>query len=634
VDFVRSLVTLGGGSNGGERGDDSGHVHGPNCSHGGGGGGGGDVSLDVGANVFVAAKFGNVAALERFVAESREIVNAREDDGTMPLHWAALNGHLSAALLLLSHGALVDAPNKVGHTPLHWAAIGGHCKVLLHLVLRGADPLKVDSLGHNGLLHAAQYGNALACYFFLHADRFVQALDLPPALAAHTSLATPVSFRDLEGHTALHWAAYRGSLPTVRFLLQEGASLTEADNSGCTALHWSAIRKHSEVAKFLVNEGAPISTVDDQGKTPEAWALEKGAKQIVSLLRNVTQHPTLIGRAATQQLSHTTWFLIGSLGALLCGVLWVTQAWFVSWPAIAAVYFVARNRQRALLPGVSPAKTPVFVGVFCGLYAFSAIVYWTQIAVDFRAPDHPIPFWLHAVFVVANLGFLPYYYKLIHSNPGFVVKTEQNDIRAFVADVRASADKSGAASSGNAFGLCPTPNKQFCVSCGVLKPLRAKHCAVSDRCVVKFDHYCGWLSNAIGYLNYRMFVGMVASMCFIHLSFDWMCYQSVMRGRESFFSEWVDVWQTTPAIAWLCIVHALFGFWMSGLLLSHVHQVSAGYTTNEAMNRKRYWYLTAGPGGANPFDRGFVRGFREFLTDTEPDWRYLYDLPQLQAAAV
>lgn len=34
---------------------------------------------------------------------------------------------------------------------------------------------------------------------------------------------------------------------------------------------------------------------------------------------------------------------------------------------------------------------------------------------------------------------------------------------------------------------------QLCVSCRIVRPLRAKHCSVSGRCVESFDHYCPWV---------------------------------------------------------------------------------------------------------------------------------------------
>lgn len=36
---------------------------------------------------------------------------------------------------------------------------------------------------------------------------------------------------------------------------------------------------------------------------------------------------------------------------------------------------------------------------------------------------------------------------------------------------------------------------QLCVSCRIVRPLRAKHCAVTDRCIEVFDHYCPWVSK-------------------------------------------------------------------------------------------------------------------------------------------
>jgi palmitoyltransferase len=46
----------------------------------------------------------------------------------------------------------------------------------------------------------------------------------------------------------------------------------------------------------------------------------------------------------------------------------------------------------------------------------------------------------------------------------------------------------------------------FVLELQIVRPLRAKHCAVTDRCVAMFDHYCPWVGNCIGLGNRHFFV--------------------------------------------------------------------------------------------------------------------------------
>ncbi len=44
------------------------------------------------------------------------------------------------------------------------------------------------------------------------------------------------------------------------------------------------------------------------------------------------------------------------------------------------------------------------------------------------------------------------------------------------------------------------------MTCRIVRPLRAKHCAATDRCIEQFDHFCPWVGNAIGRRNRALFL--------------------------------------------------------------------------------------------------------------------------------
>lgn len=76
------------------------------------------------------------------VARMLLLHGASTQDGfeeSTPLHYAAQQGHMSVACLLLEHAARVDALDEEIRTPLHRAASQGHEDMALLLLDHGAD---------------------------------------------------------------------------------------------------------------------------------------------------------------------------------------------------------------------------------------------------------------------------------------------------------------------------------------------------------------------------------------------------------------------------------------------------------------------------------------------------------------
>ena len=78
-------------------------------------------------------------------------LNAKDDDGNTPLHWAGSLGHTAGIAALVDAGADPYGRNGWGQTPLHTAAGEGHAAAVTALLDAGADPYGKDIRGNNPL---------------------------------------------------------------------------------------------------------------------------------------------------------------------------------------------------------------------------------------------------------------------------------------------------------------------------------------------------------------------------------------------------------------------------------------------------------------------------------------------------
>jgi len=49
-------------------------------------------------------------------------------------------------------------------------------------------------------------------------------------------------------------------------------------------------------------------------------------------------------------------------------------------------------------------------------------------------------------------------------------------------------------------------NNLVCKKCLGFKPERTHHCSICKRCILKMDHHCPWISNCVGFYNYKYFM--------------------------------------------------------------------------------------------------------------------------------
>ena len=153
-----------------------------------------------------AAARGDVETVRSLVKQGAD-VNAAQGDGMTALHWAAEQGSVELAEMLIHGGALVDARTRLGsYTPLHLASQWGHGAVVKALLAAGADANAPTTTGAVRPLHfAAESGSVEAVHALVDRDADVNAAE------------------QQWGHTPLMFAAAKSRAAAITALLQRGA---------------------------------------------------------------------------------------------------------------------------------------------------------------------------------------------------------------------------------------------------------------------------------------------------------------------------------------------------------------------------------------------------------------------------
>ena len=169
--------------------------------------------------------------------------------GVSLLHWAAGTGHLDAIPILLEHGN--QPTTKQSHVPkrsslhvfdtrtlrdgataLHWAAAGAKAR-------------------------------AFGCGGHVHVCRFL--LDQVPTRQRKEYVNTLTK----DGNSALMWAAWSGTLETVKLLVRHRASTDHVNRNGCSVAHWAASGGDLAVCQYLYDTvGVDFSMPNHGDNTP------------------------------------------------------------------------------------------------------------------------------------------------------------------------------------------------------------------------------------------------------------------------------------------------------------------------------------------------------------------------------
>jgi ankyrin repeat protein len=109
-----------------------------------------------------------------------------------------------------------------------------------------------------------------------------------------------VNAAQVDGMTALHWAAYRDDLDTVKLLMRAGADVASANRYGVTPLSLACTNANVDMVKFFLDAGADPNTTLRGGETALMTAARSGKLgSIKALLSRGADINATVGRGQT-----------------------------------------------------------------------------------------------------------------------------------------------------------------------------------------------------------------------------------------------------------------------------------------------------------------------------------------------
>ena len=217
--------------------------------------------------VLVAAKHGDVDGLRACLQSGTEPgrVDAHDDVGLSPLAWAASRGHLECVETLIAAGSrLGAAAHTDGVAPLFLALSKGHAACATLLLEARAAVDEVEPLRGQTAQHAAAAAEPAVPLELLARVLHARVLAVSgEQVEGEAGVMEPEALdSDLDGFTALHIAAGRGSVQAVQLLLErapaaEAARLSRSKGK-VSPLGAACRRDRREVARLLLAAGAPL----------------------------------------------------------------------------------------------------------------------------------------------------------------------------------------------------------------------------------------------------------------------------------------------------------------------------------------------------------------------------------------
>lgn len=272
--------------------------------------------------VYIEALRGE-ASLKKLIAKNIDI-NIKSTGGYTSLIFAARNGNIKVAKILLDCGADINSIDNEGSTALIIASSTGSEEIVKLLLERGANVNISNNQGATALIVASHKGNekivelllaqrdididvftdsGSALFYAVSAghEKIVKLL-LKSGAKVHINKKVGKGFQTIYAYDLtlnpsllflldntmkrIYIETLKGEKSFEYFLNTTHADINIKDNNGNTALFLALEKENIASIKLLLERGVNVNSVNNKGETPLIFASKNGLEKVVEFLVN------------------------------------------------------------------------------------------------------------------------------------------------------------------------------------------------------------------------------------------------------------------------------------------------------------------------------------------------------------